>query len=57
VPPSTRHQHPCNVEAPVTALFNAGFLTPSELFYVRSHGSTPRVDGELLKNWRINISG
>lgn len=41
----------------MTALFNAGFLTPSELFYVRSHGSTPRVDGELLKNWRINISG
>ncbi|KAL7410259.1 hypothetical protein BDY24DRAFT_400640 [Mrakia frigida] len=50
-------KHPCNVEAPLKDLFNSGFLTPSELFYVRSHGTCPVVDGELLSNWRCEVSG
>lgn len=28
--------HPFNVEAPLSALYNEGFLTSPELFYVRS---------------------
>lgn len=45
------------VEAPLTPLFDSGFLTPSSLFYVRSHGATPLVDGDLLANWRVEVSG
>jgi nitrate reductase (NAD(P)H) len=37
--------HPFNVEAPLTDLFNEGFLTSPELFYVRNHGAVPEVLG------------
>ncbi len=30
-------KHPFNSEAPLSELFNKGFLTPQNLFYVRSH--------------------
>merc|ERR1712000_536965 len=43
--------HPFNVEAPLTALFNEGFLTSPELFYVRNHGAVPQdqdiIDSEF----------
>ena len=33
--------HPFNVEAPLSALYDEGFLTSPELFYVRNHGAVP----------------
>jgi len=34
-----------------------GFLTPSELFFVRNHGAVPKVDGEVLETWSIRVHG
>ncbi|KAN0061888.1 Cytosolic Fe-S cluster assembly factor nar1 [Thecaphora frezii] len=50
-------KHPCNVEAPLAALFNKGFLTPQNLFYVRSHGDTPRVSPQQASEWKLRIHG
>ena len=36
--------HPFNVEAPLSALYDEGFLTSPDLFYVRNHGAVPEVD-------------
>ncbi|KAH0492035.1 hypothetical protein TgHK011_007002 [Trichoderma gracile] len=50
-------KHPCNVEAPLSALFNAGFLTPQNLFYVRSHGDTPRFSAKQAHEWKLRVHG
>lgn len=50
-------KHPCNVEAPLSELFNKGFLTPQNLFYVRSHGDTPRITREQAENWKLKVHG
>ncbi|KAL6851839.1 nitrate reductase [Trichoderma novae-zelandiae] len=50
-------KHPCNVEAPLSALFNAGFLTPQNLFYVRSHGDTPRISAKQAHGWKLRVHG
>jgi len=49
--------HPFNVEAPLTDLFNEGFLTSPELFYVRNHGAVPQVLDEDCLNWKFTIEG
>ncbi|KAI5795280.1 nitrate reductase [Geopyxis carbonaria] len=49
--------HPFNVEAPLTALFDSGFLTPPELFYVRNHGAVPNVSATDVADWEISIEG
>ncbi|KAJ5727878.1 hypothetical protein N7493_005698 [Penicillium malachiteum] len=49
--------HPFNVEAPLTALYNEGFLTSPELFYVRNHGPVPQIRDEDIPNWEISIEG
>ncbi|KAI4129401.1 MAG: hypothetical protein LQ347_003782 [Umbilicaria vellea] len=49
--------HPFNVEAPLSALFNEGFLTSPELFYVRNHGAVPEVHDEDIPNWEFTIEG
>jgi len=36
-------QHPLNAEPNFSKLFQAGFITPNELHYVRSHGAVPRL--------------
>ncbi|KAI2630021.1 hypothetical protein GGS21DRAFT_211187 [Xylaria nigripes] len=36
-------KHPLNAEPPLTRLYEAGFITPNELFYVRNHGAVPRL--------------
>lgn len=36
-------KHPLNAEAPLSRIFSAGFITPNEIFYVRSHGAVPRL--------------
>ncbi|PWN37679.1 nitrate reductase [Meira miltonrushii] len=50
-------KHPYNVEAPLTDLWKAGFLTPQSLFYVRSHGATPQVSQQEGKEWAVRIHG
>ena len=49
--------HPFNVEAPLTDLFNEGFLTSPELFYVRNHGAVPVVQDEDIPNWKFTVEG
>ncbi|KAI9816197.1 MAG: hypothetical protein M1827_001798 [Pycnora praestabilis] len=49
--------HPFNVEAPLSALFNEGFLTSPELFYVRNHGPVPDVKDEDIPDWEFSVEG
>lgn len=49
--------HPFNVEAPLPALFNEGFLTSPELFYVRNHGAVPEVKDEEIPDWEFSVEG
>ncbi|RMD42453.1 hypothetical protein DV735_g2679, partial [Chaetothyriales sp. CBS 134920] len=49
--------HPFNVEAPLTELFNEGFLTSTELFYVRNHGYVPQVLDEQALQWELTVEG
>jgi nitrate reductase (NAD(P)H) len=49
--------HPFNVEAPLTDLFNEGFLTSPELFYVRNHGAVPEVKDNEVLDWNFTIEG
>ncbi|KAK6346642.1 hypothetical protein TWF696_006762 [Orbilia brochopaga] len=49
--------HPFNVEAPLTALFDAGFITPTQLFYVRNHGAVPQILDDDIPDWTITVEG
>lgn len=49
--------HPFNVEAPLSALFNEGFLTSPELFYVRNHGAVPQVRDDDIMDWELSVEG
>ncbi|EGS21144.1 nitrate reductase-like protein [Thermochaetoides thermophila DSM 1495] len=49
--------HPFNVEAPLTDLFNAGFLTPTSLHYVRNHGAVPFVPDSSILDWEVTVEG
>ncbi|PMD23142.1 putative nitrate reductase [Hyaloscypha hepaticicola] len=49
--------HPFNVEAPLSALYDEGFLTSPELFYVRNHGAVPQVDDANIPDWEFSIEG
>ncbi|KAJ9605387.1 hypothetical protein H2200_010044 [Cladophialophora chaetospira] len=49
--------HPFNVEAPLTDLFNEGFLTSPELFYVRNHGAVPQVSDDDIIDWKFTVEG
>ncbi|KAF2204072.1 nitrate reductase [Delitschia confertaspora ATCC 74209] len=49
--------HPFNVEPPLTDLFNEGFLTSPELFYVRNHGAVPHVRDEDIPDWEFTVEG
>lgn len=50
---TVRQKQPFNAETP-PKLLRRSFVTPRELFYVRSHGSAPAVDHET---YRLAISG
>ncbi|CAE6437488.1 unnamed protein product [Rhizoctonia solani] len=50
-------KHPFNCEAKLGDLFTAGFLTPTELFYVRNHGAVPQVDEDATRNWTLRVHG
>lgn len=49
--------HPFNCEAPLTELFEEGFLTSPELFYVRNHGPVPEVRDEDIPDWEFSVEG
>ena len=49
--------HPFNVEAPLSDLFNEGFLTSPELFYVRNHGPVPEVHDADIPDWEFSVEG
>ncbi|KAI5996354.1 hypothetical protein EDD15DRAFT_2419061 [Pisolithus albus] len=50
-------KHPFNCEARLSSLFDAGFLTPAHLHYVRNHGAVPRVSEETATEWTLRIHG
>ncbi|PCH33007.1 nitrate reductase [Wolfiporia cocos MD-104 SS10] len=50
-------RHPFNCEAPLTSLFDAGFLTPPHLHFVRNHGAVPRIDQHQSRDWTIRVHG
>lgn len=49
--------HPFNCEAPLSLLFDQGFITPHQLHYVRNHGPVPEVSDKEAENWTISIEG
>lgn len=49
--------HPFNVEAPLSELYNEGFLTSPELFYVRNHGAVPAVADAEIPDWEFMVEG
>jgi nitrate reductase (NAD(P)H) len=49
--------HPFNVEAPLSALYDEGFLTTKDLHYVRNHGPVPKVPDSELMDWEFTIEG
>ncbi|KAK0932450.1 hypothetical protein LTR29_015963 [Friedmanniomyces endolithicus] len=49
--------HPFNTEPPLSDLYNEGFLTSPELFYVRNHGAVPQVHDEDIPDWEFSIEG
>lgn len=49
--------HPFNVEAPLTDLWNEGFITTKDLHYVRNHGAVPLVHDADVLNWRFSVEG
>lgn len=49
--------HPFNVEPPLSALYDEGFLTSPELFYVRNHGAVPEVEDASIMDWEFSIEG
>lgn len=49
--------HPFNVEAPLSDMYNEGFLTSPELFYVRNHGPVPQVDDADIPDWEFSVEG
>jgi hypothetical protein len=49
--------HPFNAEAPLGDLYNEGFLTTPDLFYVRNHGAVPEVQDAECLHWEISVEG
>lgn len=49
--------HPFNVEAPLSDLFDEGFITSKDLHYVRNHGPVPRVEDEGILDWDFTVEG
>ena len=49
----TRTEEPLNVEPPME-LLHRNFTTPTELFFVRNHGSLPEIDTD---RYRLSVTG
>ncbi|KAL4941748.1 hypothetical protein BDV06DRAFT_175761 [Aspergillus oleicola] len=46
-------KHPLNAEPDLSALFDAGFITPSGIHYVRNHGAVPHL---LWENHKLEVN-
>ncbi|KAI0203985.1 nitrate reductase [Astrocystis sublimbata] len=49
--------HPFNVEAPLSELYDEGFLTTKGLHYVRNHGAVPKVEDTEILDWDFTVEG
>ncbi|KAJ3572920.1 hypothetical protein NPX13_g4883 [Xylaria arbuscula] len=49
--------HPFNVEAPLSNLYDEGFLTTKDLHYVRNHGAVPKVEDSGIMDWEFTVEG
>ncbi|TDZ65180.1 Nitrate reductase [Colletotrichum trifolii] len=49
--------HPFNVEAPLSELYNEGFITTRDLHYVRNHGAVPKCDDDDMFDWQFTVEG
>ncbi|GAP86138.1 putative nitrate reductase [Rosellinia necatrix] len=49
--------HPFNVEAPLSDLYDEGFITTKDLHYVRNHGAVPNVEGVEIMDWDFTVEG
>ncbi|KAI0974662.1 nitrate reductase [Xylaria arbuscula] len=49
--------HPFNVEAPLSNLYDEGFLTTKDLHYVRNHGAVPKVEDSEIMDWEFTVEG
>lgn len=49
--------HPFNTEAPLSDLYNEGFITTKDLHYVRNHGAVPNVEDQNIFDWEFVIDG
>ncbi|KAK8118590.1 uncharacterized protein PG998_003216 [Apiospora kogelbergensis] len=49
--------HPFNTEAPLSELYDEGFLTSENLHYVRNHGHVPKVEDDETLSWEFSIEG
>ncbi|KAH8680640.1 nitrate reductase [Xylariales sp. PMI_506] len=49
--------HPFNVEAPLSDLYNEGFITTKDLHYVRNHGAVPKVEDSEVMDWEFTVEG
>ncbi|TWU75562.1 hypothetical protein ED733_006297 [Metarhizium rileyi] len=49
--------HPFNCEAPLSDLYDEGFLTSENLHYVRNHGPVPRCDDGDMEKWEFTVEG
>ncbi|MCX4481305.1 sulfite oxidase [Streptomyces cellulosae] len=54
LPPETFVRHGTNAETRWEALRGIGHHTPNDLFFVRNHTATPRVDAD---DWRLKLWG
>ncbi|KAL4909793.1 hypothetical protein BDW74DRAFT_173285 [Aspergillus multicolor] len=45
-------KHPMNAEVELSTLFNAGFITPAGIHYVRNHGAVPHL---LWENHKLEV--
>ncbi|KAH8847356.1 hypothetical protein MCOR27_010435 [Pyricularia oryzae] len=49
--------HPFNTEAPLSDLFDEGFINSKDLHYVRNHGAVPRVEDADMMDWEFTVEG
>ncbi|KAF4469412.1 nitrate reductase [Fusarium albosuccineum] len=49
--------HPFNVEAPLSDLYDDGFLTSENLHYVRNHGLVPKCEDSEVLDWEFQVEG
>lgn len=49
--------HPLNAEAPLSDLYDEGFLTSENLHYVRNHGHVPQCEDSDMSDWTFSVDG